>query len=130
MFLEILWVAPLFFMVMCRLLKVLRASSKKESFSCVLFAKEKSSSSQNSSRALSRKKINSLVYRSPRKICCFSSLEKVSLMSGFSPLFIRQPTPYGISYFHFLISADIWKVHMWWLTWRFYKMQPCVLLGK
>ena len=26
-------------------------------------------------------------------------------MLGFSPLFIRQPTPYGISYFHFFLRA-------------------------
>ena len=26
-------------------------------------------------------------------------------MLGFSPLFIRQPTPYGISYFHFFLHA-------------------------
>ena len=26
-------------------------------------------------------------------------------MLGFSPLFIRQPTPYGISYFHFFLCA-------------------------
>ena len=26
-------------------------------------------------------------------------------MLGFSPSFIRQPTPYGISYFHFFLRA-------------------------
>ena len=26
-------------------------------------------------------------------------------MLGFSPLFIKQPTPYGISYFHFFLRA-------------------------
>ena len=31
--------------------------------------------------------------------------KKNSLMLGFSPLFIRQPTPYGISYFHFFLHA-------------------------
>ena len=31
--------------------------------------------------------------------------KKKSLMLGFSPLFIRQPTPYGISYLHFFLCA-------------------------
>ena len=31
--------------------------------------------------------------------------KKSSFMLGFSPLFIRQPTPYGISYFHFFLCA-------------------------
>ena len=31
--------------------------------------------------------------------------QKNSSMLGFSPLFIRQPTPYGISYFHFFLCA-------------------------
>ena len=32
-------------------------------------------------------------------------LRKNSFMLGFSPLFIRQPIPYGISYFHFFLRA-------------------------
>ena len=31
--------------------------------------------------------------------------KKSSHMLGFSPLFIRRPTPYGISYFHFFLRA-------------------------
>ena len=31
--------------------------------------------------------------------------KKIPLMLGFSPLFIRQPTPYGISYFHFFLHV-------------------------
>ena len=31
--------------------------------------------------------------------------KKIPLMLGFSPLFIRQPTPYGISYFHLFLHA-------------------------
>ena len=37
--------------------------------------------------------------------CLFPSEKKKSLMLGFPPLFIRQPTPYGISYFHFFLRA-------------------------
>ena len=31
--------------------------------------------------------------------------KKVFSMLGFSPLFVRQPTPYGISYFHLFLRA-------------------------
>ena len=47
---------------------------------------------------------------SPPKFCvkilsAYSPPKKSSSMLGFSPLFIRQPTPYGISYFHFFLRA-------------------------
>ena len=38
-------------------------------------------------------------------LSAYSPLKKNSLMLGFSPLFIRQPTHYGISYFHFFLRA-------------------------
>ena len=85
---EILWATPLFFMVMCRLLKVLCASSQKN-WSRVL------SSPQNKSL---RVKILSACSSPKNKI-------KNPFMLGFSPLFIRHPTPYGISYFHFFLRA-------------------------
>ena len=47
---------------------------------------------------------------SPPKFCVknlstYSPPKKSSHMLGFSCLFIRQPTPYGISYFHFFLCA-------------------------
>ena len=38
-------------------------------------------------------------------LSAYSPPKKSSSMLGFSPLFIRQPTPYGISYFHFFLHA-------------------------
>ena len=75
-------------MVMCRRLKVLRTSSQKNC-SHILFAW---------SPLLSSKVPHENYFR------LFPS-EKGSHMLGFSPLFIRQPTPYGISYFHFFLCA-------------------------
>ena len=86
MFVEILRAAPLFFMVMCRFLKLFRTSSQKN-WSRVLSAPQKKSL---------RVKILS-IYSPPKK--------KKSFMLGFFTLFIRQPTPYGISYFHFFLRA-------------------------
>ena len=82
---EILWVVPPFFMVMCRLFKVLRESSQK-----------------NCSRVLSALQKKSLRVKI---LSAYSPPKKSSSMLGFSPLFIRQPTPYAISYFHFFLCA-------------------------
>ena len=40
-----------------------------------------------------------------KMLSAYCALKKRSYMLGFSPLFIRQPTPYGISYFHFFLHA-------------------------
>ena len=58
----------------------------KELLSCPLCLPKEKSSSENSFRL-------------------FPFEKKIPLMLGFSPLFIRQPTPYGISYFHFFLRA-------------------------
>ena len=72
---------------MCQLLKVLRGSSQKNCF-----------------RVLSAFQKKSLHLKI---LSAYSSLKKkkISFMLGFSYLFIRQPTPYGISYFHFFLRA-------------------------
>ena len=51
-----------------------------------------------------------MLFRSPPKfrvkiLSAYSPPKKSSSMLGFSPLFIRQPTPYAISYFHFFLCA-------------------------
>ena len=63
------------------------------------------SSQKNCSRVLSALQKKSLRVKIPS---AYSPKKKIiinSLMLGFSSLFIRQPTPYGISYFHLFLRA-------------------------
>ena len=38
-------------------------------------------------------------------LSAYSPPKKSFFLLGFSPLFVRQPTPYGISYFHLFLHA-------------------------
>ena len=69
------------------------------------------SAPQSSSRVFSKKLLSCPLYPPKRKVSLWKFFppipfgKKNSFMLGFSPLFIRQPTPYGISYFHFFLHA-------------------------
>ena len=68
------------------------------------------SAPQSSSRVLLKELLLCPLCPPKEKSLCKNSFhhfpsEKNSFMLGFSPLFIRQPTPYGISYFHFFLRA-------------------------
>ena len=100
LFLEILWAAPPFFMVMCWLLKVLHVSSQKNC-SCVLSALQK---------------------KSPRvKILSAYSPQKKKFPYAWILSFIYKATHslWNILFPFFPTCTWIWEVHYVWLTWRF-----------
>ena len=83
---EILRAAPLFFYGYVSVPQTSLRVFSKELLSCPLYPPKEKSPCENS-------------------FYLFPSEKKNSFMLGFSPLFIRQPTPYGISYFHFFLRA-------------------------
>ena len=66
---------------------------------------------QSSSRVISKELLSCPLCPPKEKSPCENSFrlfpfeKKIPLMLGFSPLFIRQPTLYGISYFHFFLRV-------------------------
>ena len=69
------------------------------------------SAPQSSSHVLSKELLSCPLCPPKEKSACensfhlFPSEKKNSHMLRFFPLFIRQPTPYGISYFHFFLRV-------------------------
>ena len=100
---EILWAASLFFMVMCRLLKVLRASSQKNC-SRVLYAR---------SPLLSSKVPRENSFR------LFPSKKKFSYVWILSFIYKATHPLWNILVPFFPMCVWIWEAHYVWLTWRF-----------
>ena len=114
LFLEILWAAPPFFMVMCWLLKVLRVFSQKNC-SRVLYARSPLLSS-----------------KVPREnsLRLFPSKKKFSYAWILSFIYKAAHSLWNIL-FPFLPTCEwIWEVYYDWLTWRFPQGCSRILFGK